>query len=254
MSASEPVITGLVVATALQVAKQAQDFIAAVTGHPGESIGTILGNTAKRRVENVESISSKAQFILLDIGVKAREIPLPVLQPALEAASLQEDSYLQDTWANLLANAADERQKNPVEPSFARILAELSAREVRFLDALSKQVNGVKGLYLNDPDLMRTFVNAALAPATYVLPKDIAYISRDDVAEQPPEFRFMMDILERHQIIIPDMTFGTIPASDIRQSANGIYDPEPIKIPTEDGYRLTQLGLAFIRACQKPDR
>ena len=146
----------------LQVAKQAQDFLTAVTGHPGESIGTILGNAVKRRLDNVEAVSSKAQFILLDVGVKAREIPLPILQPALEAASMHEDSYLQDTWANLLANAADERQKNPVEPSFARILAELSAREVGFLNALYKTMDGVLALYLSDIVLVRTFVDARL--------------------------------------------------------------------------------------------
>lgn len=252
MNIPDTVTTGITVVAVSEVAKQAQDFIAAASGHPGETIGEILGNVAHRRLKNAEIVSNKAHLILLNIGQKVGEMPLNILQPALEAASLQDDSYLQDTWANLLANAADERKKNPVEPSFARILAELSTREVRFLDALFKEMDDVRALYLTDIELVMTFVNAGCAPATYVLPKDLTYIARDDNGAQPPEFRLMMDILERQQIIIPDTTFGTISPGDISQAAGGINEPEPIRIPTEDGYKLTQLGHAFIRACQKP--
>src|ERR1700733_15638819 len=101
------VAIGTSVATINQVAKQVQDFIAAATGHPGESIGTILGNMANRRRHNVESVVGKAHFILLNLGKMPREVPLNVLHPLLEGASLQEDDYLRDTWANLLANSAD---------------------------------------------------------------------------------------------------------------------------------------------------
>lgn len=41
MAIADPVTTGVVLAGTLQAAKQVQDFIAAVTGHPGETIGTI---------------------------------------------------------------------------------------------------------------------------------------------------------------------------------------------------------------------
>jgi hypothetical protein len=132
----DPVTTGLVTAGALQIAKQAQEFIAAAAGHPGESIATILGSMANRRLKNAEAVGSKSHLILLDIGIRPREIPLDIWQPALEAASLQEDEFLQDTWANLLANAADPRQTTPVTASFTTILKDFTIREVKFLDAL----------------------------------------------------------------------------------------------------------------------
>jgi hypothetical protein len=59
-----------------------------------------------------------------------------VLQPLVEAASLQEEPDLQNVWANLLANAADGRQMTPVEPSFVAMLRNLSSREVRFLESI----------------------------------------------------------------------------------------------------------------------
>ena len=50
MATPDPgVTTGVVLAGTLQAAKQVQDFVAAVTGHPGETIGTILGNMFQRR-------------------------------------------------------------------------------------------------------------------------------------------------------------------------------------------------------------
>src|SRR5690348_3272076 len=65
-------LTGLTIgAVAGVAAKQAQDFIAAVSGHAGESIGTILGTITKRRLDNAEAIGSRAYLTLLNIGVKA---------------------------------------------------------------------------------------------------------------------------------------------------------------------------------------
>jgi hypothetical protein len=65
---------------------------------------------------------------LLDIGVQPAEVPVNILQPVLEGASLQDDPNLQSAWANLLANAADGRQMTRVEPSFVAMLRNLSSR------------------------------------------------------------------------------------------------------------------------------
>jgi|HubBroStandDraft_6_1064221.scaffolds.fasta_scaffold814787_2 hypothetical protein len=170
MSVPDPVTTGIVVGTTLGLAKEAKDFIAAASGHKGESIGTILGDIVQRRRNNAETVIGRSHLILLNIGVKAGEVPLNVLQPMIEGASLQEDPTLQEIWANLLANAADPRKKNPVEPSFAGILRELSSREVIFLDALSKETNGVWDLTFSEASLIRVSVEAGLAQPDYVVP------------------------------------------------------------------------------------
>src|SRR5580658_6894241 len=138
MDLTNPLETGLAILGAAQLAKQGQDFIGAVSGRPGESVGMILGNLLNRRIQNVEAVGNKAHYVMLNLGLKAGEVELPVLQPILEGASLQEDSYMQDTWANLLANASDPRKLNEVPPSFPAMLKELGPREVKFLDALYK--------------------------------------------------------------------------------------------------------------------
>lgn len=63
MSIPDAVTTGVALAGTLQIAKQAQEFIAAAAGHPGETIGTILGNITHRRRENLESVGNKAHLI-----------------------------------------------------------------------------------------------------------------------------------------------------------------------------------------------
>ena len=56
---------------ALGVAKRLEDFIAEISGHPGESVGTMLGSMFHRRIKNADAVVEKAHFVLLNIGVKA---------------------------------------------------------------------------------------------------------------------------------------------------------------------------------------
>lgn len=256
MGIPNPLETAVLTAAALQVAKQGQDFIAAALGHPGESLGAILGNFGRRRFQNMETIGSKAHLILLDIGVTPQEVPLNIMLPALEAASLQDQSELQTTWANLLANAADPRRQNPVEPSFAGILRELSHREVKFLDALLSQMKGIQELSLGEAGLANLYIEAGLArhrtfPA---LSKSKLNLSAADILgrENFIEFRLILDLLERARILLKESEFENIDHRQIRDIVQDIYDVEPLGINVVEYYSLTQLGIAFIRACQKP--
>jgi hypothetical protein len=67
------------------MAKQAYDFIAAASSHPGESIGTILGEITRRRRQKVEAGEDLAYLTLLNIGVRASKIP-DLMPPAFTYA------------------------------------------------------------------------------------------------------------------------------------------------------------------------
>lgn len=265
----DPVTTGIVVAGATQVAKQAQDFIAAVCGHPGESIGTILGNVANRRLNNVEAVISKSHLTLLNIGETPTEVPLNILYPVLEGASLQDDPDLQDTWANLLANAADPRQANPVLPSFAAMLKELTSREVRFLEALLDAISGGRGNrrhfwadhnaggYSVD-QLMDVCSQAKLfryqgshsrlSVAEWNANKAIITADNRDFAE-------MIDVLKRNSIL--DEITHPKPidvATPLVRAMESRTNPQDINVETERFYKLSQLGTAFLNACRAPSK
>jgi hypothetical protein len=49
------------------LAKQAQDFLAAATGHKGESIGTMLGDMVHQARQNAERVTGNAYLTLLNI-------------------------------------------------------------------------------------------------------------------------------------------------------------------------------------------
>lgn len=249
MSIPDPVSTGLTVASTLQIAKQAHDFIAAVAGHPGESIGTMLGNIGRRRFANIESVGANANLILLNIGVKAGEVPLNVLQPMLEGASLQEDPTLQDTYAKLLANAADARQQKPVLPMFPGILKEFSSREVKFLDALYNLATKRASMHLllhtvpqmpfATKDLMELFVELGFSHTRLLYGMTVEEQESPQLALDKTTFWLMLDII-RSTDVIRDVIYQP-------QTPGNQAQPDIVR-----EYHISDLGAAFLKACQTP--
>jgi Abortive infection alpha len=219
-------VGGQLIAESIQATiNHGEYFIAAAMGHPREELGTILGTTFRRRLRNLSEIGSKAHLTLLNIGVEPVPVPLRIIQPLAEGASLEEDVNLKDKWANLMANAADPRQRNPVEPCFPAILKELSGREVRFLDTMFERSNGLM-LNLNRTGLQVEFCNAGLSrnPAIIPVPPMGDAIAGEDLRS----FQLMMDVIVREEIFL--------------RSEN-----------TQHGtYVFTQLGRDFVHACRKP--
>lgn len=74
-------------------------------------------------------------------GLQKKQIPLKVLIPILEHCSLEEDSDLQDKWANMLANAIGGTKE--ISTNFVAILSELSSVEVGLLDRLHNEASKI---------------------------------------------------------------------------------------------------------------
>jgi hypothetical protein len=92
-------------------------------------------------------ILDKAKAILSARGLEPQSVPLKVLVPLLEQASLEDeaDDEMVVRWAALLANAAGGGSR--VLPSFPAILAQLSSEEARILDYLYQ---GPEPRFLNE--------------------------------------------------------------------------------------------------------
>lgn len=256
MPIPDPVTTGLVVAGTLQTAKQAQDFLSAALGHPGESVGTILGNIIRRRRDNAEAIVSDAHLTLLNLGLNAAEIPLNTLQPALEAASLQEDPTTQKRWSNMLANAADPRKLNLVETSFPRTLQELGPREVKFLDALyeNKDRTAYSNAYSRN-DLLRIYARAGLAqyPKLDQMTQGEYQRNRELIDKENNAYQVMLGLLIKHRLIEQysqpkpiTVDLNRVPAS-ARSTGAIKFDIEMV-----EHFVFTLLGRSFVAACRPP--
>ena len=112
-------------------------FLKTVTGEVG---ALVKDKISARRFRNLIPIVIEAKRQLANAGLSPHEVPLKIIHPLLEAASLEEDESLRERWAALLANSARSDDSGEILASFPAILKELSSREVRFLSALYQQV------------------------------------------------------------------------------------------------------------------
>jgi len=89
---------------------------------------------AEKRERIMEKIWDRAQEMISQGGIAAAALPVKVVVPLLQNASLEEDEYLRERWASMLANAANPR--SGMHAAFPEILRQLTAEEVRFSEAL----------------------------------------------------------------------------------------------------------------------
>ena len=72
----------------------------------------------------------------LDENFPTKQIPLKFAVPLFQAASLEDDDYLQDLWANLLVNASVEKQRLELRRAYIDILERLSPLEALMLERI----------------------------------------------------------------------------------------------------------------------
>ncbi len=254
-----------------EVAKEgAKGFISAVLHEPGEALGGLIADFIKeRRHANLINIAVRSKQRLDDAGVSPKAVPLSIIHPALEAASLEEDLNLQEIWANLLANAADPRDINPVTPSFPAILKELSAREVKLLDTLFQEVRDEMqprrqtdqaGVGFTDTQLMIAFSKAGLA--RYRATQSVPLVPRSIFAPVEPneeliadgqELSLCMDALRRQELVIQNIGMNE-KKDKIKGTTQGIsYTLPNNTYSLTRTYSFTRLGIAFVNACRPPE-
>ena len=111
------------------------DLLEKLAGPAAEEIGlTLKDHVRVFRLKRQIRLFERVRAMLAESGVSAKRVPLKLLEPIIEAASVEEDDTLQDKWAALLTNCAINSYS--VHPSFIEILRELSVVDVVFLDVI----------------------------------------------------------------------------------------------------------------------
>ena len=96
------------------------------------------------RFKNEINVLAKAKAYCEAKGISIKTIPMKLLCPLLEMASLEEDEYLQDKWATLLGNMVDSEQ-NIESHVFPYILSQVSVNEFAYIhDFVNKHLDKVK--------------------------------------------------------------------------------------------------------------
>jgi abortive infection alpha-like protein len=210
----EPLLTGAMAAVRKESAqilkKESAGFIEAVYGEPAKALGGLWADKLNaRRHANLIKITVAAKRKLAEAGVSPAEVPLSIIHPALEAASLQEDPHLQEIWANLLANAAHPAQRAEVSAAFPLILKELGGRDVKWLEALYtdtlKRQARESSIEYSWDQLLDIYSAAGLA--VYAGRPSLTTMQDYDenrtlIEADKRNFGFMMDLLRRNCILI----------------------------------------------------
>jgi Abortive infection alpha len=106
-----------------------------------DELGGLLGDQARvfrfrqtiRLFQLVKTIADKA-------GFEPSAVPLKVLLPILNNASMESDDDLHERWARLLAGSSNPGNRPEVFAVFASILTQLTAHQVSLLDAIFEHV------------------------------------------------------------------------------------------------------------------
>lgn len=124
-------------------AETAKEFLFKIIGLPLEKTGEIISDlldvylgikVKELRYKRMVDTILKTRQYLKDKGVDPRIVPLKILHPLLESATLEDDENMQGKWASLLANAADPIQSDDIHSSYIEILKQLTPIEAKILD------------------------------------------------------------------------------------------------------------------------
>jgi hypothetical protein len=114
----------------------AKNFLQKLINPPLEELGLLIADNIKLwRFKNQVKILTKAEEYINKKNIKIKQIPLKILVPLLDGASLEEDDDLRDKWSALIVNYANENQKINCT-IYPNILNQLSSNEARCLDKM----------------------------------------------------------------------------------------------------------------------
>ncbi len=109
-----------------------------IAGPLEQGMGIFEDKLKYMRWERQIRLMHKASDYMASIGLDAptKPIPLKLAVPLLEAASLEDDDYLQDLWAKLLVNSSIESSAIDLNRSYIDILERLSHLEAKILSVI----------------------------------------------------------------------------------------------------------------------
>jgi hypothetical protein len=212
-------VVGAVGATLGPVVK---DVLKRMAGPAADEVGAWLGEKVRSyRSGNASAVAAKAGEMLAAVGAEPQPVPLRLLLPALDAASLEDRAQMQERWAALLANASIGVQDMSGYP---QMLERLSPRDAEVLATCG--------------DIDRSVLFA---------PRDArstAYVIRRPELRERTSVMAHRDLEEVIDTLVAMRLLDPEPALCALTADNGAMDPV--------GLRMTELGRAFLRAVSPP--
>lgn len=231
----------------------AKDFLGKLISPTIEEVGLLISDNIKfLRFKNQVKILLKAKNYVEKNNISLKEIPIKILVPLLEKASLEDEEKLQEKWSNMLVNMVDS-ETNFQNQIFPHILSQMSIGEY---EALKEVLQKEKELAIKHEELATLRVinddKYYFKPETKKLKAEIVKIEQDGFGLSIEEFEVANIVrlgLIRQlppKILIEEFQTGGRD-SEYEEKWHQIdaeYDPDNY------GYRITDLGRKFIAICE----
>jgi hypothetical protein len=225
-------------------------FLGPAADEGGVLLREIARHYHKRAVRFLSITDSK----LYEAKIEPQPVPLKLLKPIVENASLEDDDALQDIWANLLANAADPRPSaHKVLPSFPAILKELTSVDVKFLNQFYVRFEelrlpesvpprlAIDRLNFTIEELLPVYAASGLARVFWRAPitMEVQKAYEEELADDLNAVSQILAVLMRQGLVDKSV-------SEAAMYVNGEGEP------ARKSYRLTALALMLVEACTTP--
>lgn len=166
-----------------------------IRGTLEQGLGIFEDKLRYMRWERQQRLMQRAQDFLNEIGLQTptRPVPMKIAIPIFQGASLEENDKLQDRWAKLLVNAADEKSGINVTRLYISALEHLNPYEAKLLDKIYSVPEGKipKGMW------------------TKKLPEEIIYEAPEGEEMKPhEELELALANLDQLGLITGHMTWG----------------------------------------------
>lgn len=203
----------------IEVAKATQE-VAKTTGigldtaqKIGSSISKLLGGTIEqsigiyedkiryRRVEKLLSYMKKIEQQISELGLEShqtRHIEMKFGIPLLEAASLEDESRLQDLWVNLTVNSINKESGFSLERAYIAVLEQMTVLEAKILITIYSHNYEQGELHNIETDMLPNRV----MPHVYSLEEEVNILNdRKEPAEPNTKIKLALSNLARLQCI-----------------------------------------------------
>ncbi|WP_324675111.1 Abi-alpha family protein [Hymenobacter sp. GOD-10R] len=217
----------------------------------GKFVGPAAEQLGKAGWERIQQLGQRATAYLATVGREPKPVEPKILVPLVQAAAHEPDPGLADKWAALLANAADPDTQVDVQPVYADILRQLTAKEVKLLDELFNSKTIARTLQIFEPNYEHQQNPSGIylfrKSRTIGVSLDLERLrhERGDTGIERSSFESLVDNLLRHRLLIAARE--EIPK---KQSAIGnSLDPRPV---IKKAY-FSALGFDFMMACTPPN-
>lgn len=227
----------------------AKDFLGKLISPTIEEVGLLISENVKfLRFKNQVNILLKAKDYVEKKKINLKEIPIKILVPLLDNASLEDNEELQDKWANMIVNLVDS-QMNLQNQIFPYLLSQISIEEYNELKILIEKETEFVYQRL-DYLKARDKFSFQLTREERKIKEDVDKIEQGGFPLNLEDFEkanlFRLGLVRQlpPKIYIEEFSTGSRDEGEKWHQLEAEYDADNY------GYRVTELGKKFIEICE----